>query len=137
MSGSSIAKCTLIEELLPENLIYTGLKTRGRVINYPLQSAFQLLADFKSGCITYHIKINSEQICLLRILCEDLLSDQDFVMEDLNSIILKIMHADSLWNKRCQLAIGDFYFMRQSGRTNEAREIKKKFIEACPLFMVS
>ncbi len=29
--------------------------------NDPLQSAFQLLADYKSDCITYHIKMNSEQ----------------------------------------------------------------------------
>jgi len=100
--------------------------------NDPLQSAFQMLADYKNGSITYRIKMNSEQIFLLRILCEDLLPGQDFEWKNLECIIIKIMRADSLWNKRCQLAISDFYSMRQSGRKNEAREIQENFIEACP-----
>jgi len=76
--------------------------------------------------------VSDEQIRLLRLLCEDLLPNEVFSVDRLPALIDEIARADSKWNRRVQMAIDEFYALRESGKNAEAQERRQEFLGACP-----
>lgn len=97
-----------------------------------LQAAFALIGDFKRGQMKPGAPISDEQIELLRLLCEDLLVKESFAVDRLPALIEKIARADSHWNRRVQMVIDEFYVLRESGKTAEAQERRRSFMDECP-----
>ena len=97
-----------------------------------LKDAFTLIAEFKRGQMPPGGLINNEQIELLRLLCKDLLPTEKFAEIGLGQLIEKIALADTEWNQKTQLVIDEFYVLRESGKSAEARERQKIFLDKCP-----
>lgn len=97
-----------------------------------LSSAFELIARYKLGEILPGTIVDNAQICLLKLLCADLLSDEKFSLADMDVLVLKIATADTKWNKECQIAISNIYDLRLAGRSNEADQARNAFVSACP-----
>ena len=97
-----------------------------------LQSAFKLISDYKQGRLEPNSDISDEQIALLGLLCADLLPNEKFSPNELDSLVTKIAQADTRWNKECQITIGDFYALTEAGKTAEAQQVRCAFVDACP-----
>lgn len=97
-----------------------------------LQTAFALIEDFKQGRIAPDMEVSDKQMKLLRLLCEDLLPAEKFSVDRIGDLVTQIARADTHWNHRTQLVIGEFYSLREAGRADEAQHRRRSFLEGCP-----
>ncbi len=68
----------------------------------------------------------------MRLLCEDLLPNESFAVDRLPELIKEVARVDTHWNRRVQLAIDEFYVLRESGKAAQAQERRRLFLEECP-----
>lgn len=97
-----------------------------------LKDAYALLRQFKEGRISVGTEINDEQIELFRLLCADLVPTEEFSVEQLERLIVKVATADSTWNQKTQLTISTFYALQEAGKTKEATVKVSEFVAECP-----
>lgn len=97
-----------------------------------LKDAYTLLRQFKEHRLLAGTEINNGQIELFRLLCADLIPTEEFAVERLESLILRIAKVDTVWNKKSQVTIDAIYALREAGKTKDAITRVSEFVAECP-----
>jgi hypothetical protein len=97
-----------------------------------LRAAFAMLREFKQGSMTPGASISAKQLELIRILCSDLLPEEKFSMNRVDDLIIQIARADTLWNRRAQMAVNEIYSLRESAKAEDASQQRQTFLNECP-----
>jgi hypothetical protein len=137
MDGLVTAKLAWIDAsaLVPVTGHSTCVSQRKREIcvnHNPLELAYTMLSDFKSGKLISDIEMSDEQINWIRILSQDLLPEHAFNPELAADALLKVAHEDTQWNHAAQKTITECYSLRESNQLDKVKTLQNDFAEKCP-----
>ena len=98
----------------------------------PLELAYAMMSEFKSGELVSGAEMSDEQIHWIRLLSQDLLPEHDFNPELAAEALLSAAHEDTRWNHAAQKTITECYSLRESNQLDAAKKLQKNFAEKCP-----
>ena len=90
-----------------------------------LTEAYKLIYDFKLG-----VAILKEHEPLIYLLSKDLGISNDGLSNE--ELVQLVADADSLWNKKTQTTIDQFYSYYKYGNIEQAENLRLQFVQNCP-----
>ena len=90
-----------------------------------LTEAYKLIYDFKLG-----VAILREQEPLIYLLSKDLGISNDGLRNE--ELVQLVADAVSLWNKKTQTTIHQFYNHQKNGNIEQAESLRLQFVQNCP-----
>lgn len=97
-----------------------------------LQSAFELIGEFKSGSIRPGSEVSESQLRLLHLLRVDLLPSESALDGDLFALVSKVAKEDTRWNHEAMSVVNEIYSLRGSEQHHEADLMQISFLQRCP-----